>query len=103
MKSEAVRLAKIQADKELMLAILNNPVIELLAGIVAISLINNGSQSLVESLTGIDVAQTVESAGLVTIIGLQQLGPECFQAIAGTTGAGLAALGKAIPMLAAGA
>lgn len=99
-KSEAVRLAKIQSDRELMLAVLRNPVVELLAGIVAITYLNKGSQSWLESISGIDLAAGSEYAGLITIIGLQQVAPlvpALVPAIAGAGGIGkLLALGAAV-------
>lgn len=102
MKSEAVRMAEIKANSEMFQELLRNPVVELLAGIIVIQLLNKGDKSILETLTGVDVKTVVEGAGLVTIIGLQQLGPQGIQAVAGFTGAGLSALGKAIPLLAAG-
>ena len=74
-KSEAVKLAKIQSDKELMLALLRNPVVELLAGITAITYLNKGNSNWLESITGIDLAAGSEYAGLIAIIGLQQVAP----------------------------
>lgn len=94
MKSEAVKLARIQSDKELILALLRNPVVELLAGITAITYLNKGSQSWFESVSGIDLAAGSEYAGLITIIGLQQIAP-LMPAIA----AGGADLKTALPAL----
>lgn len=94
MKSEAIRLAKIQSDKELMLAVLRNPVVELLAGIVAITYLNKGSQSWLESISGVDLAAGSEYAGLIAIIGLQQVAP-LIPAIVGGSGD----VSKALPAL----
>ena len=99
MKSEAVKLARIQSDKELMLAVLRNPVVELIAGIAAITYLNKGSQSWLESATGIDLAAGGEYAGLVTIIGLQQIAP-LVPTLAAAGVDALGAVAKAAPMLA---
>lgn len=99
MKSEAVKLAKIQAEKELIKELIRNPVVELLAGIIAISYLNKGSQSWLESVSGIDLAAGGEYAGLIAVIGLQQIAPLAPAIAQGTTG-----LFKALPgMLALGA
>lgn len=82
MISDTVKIAKIQRasireSKALDLAreLINNPVVELLAGIAAITYLNKGSQSWLESATGIDLAAGGEYAGLIAVIGLQQLAP----------------------------
>lgn len=100
MKSEAVKLAKIQADKELIKELLHNPVVELLVGITAITYLNKGSQSWLESISGIDLAAGSEYAGLITIIGLQQIAPLVPVVVPAIT-AGAGSLAKALPMLAA--
>lgn len=51
----------------------SNPIVELIAGIAAITYLNKGSQSWLESITGIDLKAGGEYAGLIAIIGLQQL------------------------------
>jgi hypothetical protein len=110
MISDAVKVAKINAraireakQLDLVKTLATNPIVELLAGIVAISYLNKGSQSWLESITGIDLRAGSEYTGLVTIIALQQLGPSGIQAIAGTTGAAFGAITKALPLLAAAA
>lgn len=82
MISDAVKVARIQArsrrdEAQIQLAreLIRNPVIELLAGICAISYLNKGSQSWLETATGIDLAAGGEYAGLVAIIGMQQIAP----------------------------
>lgn len=98
-KSEAVKLARIQSDKELLLAAMRNPVVELIAGIAAITYLNKGSQSWLESITGVDLAAGGEYAGLIAIIGLQQVAP-LIPAIVG----GYGDVSKALPaVLALGA
>ena len=96
MKSEAVKLARIQSDKELILALLRNPVVELLSGIALISYINKGTtdKSWLETITGINLAAGGEYAGLIAVIGLQQIAP-LMPAIA----AGGADLKTALPAL----
>lgn len=99
MKSDAIRIARIQADSKLMSELLRNPVVELLAGVVAISYLNKGKQSWLESVTGIDLAAGSEYAGLVTIIGLQQIAP-LIPAIAQGGGDIIKSIVPALPLLA---
>jgi hypothetical protein len=102
MASDAVKIARIQADANLAAELIRNPVIELLAGVIVISYLNRGSQSWYETLTGIDVAAVAEGAGLITLIGLQQLGPDGLKAVLGASAAGLGVVAKAIPLLGGG-
>lgn len=97
MKTDAVRVARIQAETKLIVELLRNPVVELLAGIMVISYLNKGhnqSQSWLETITGINLAAGSEYAGLIAIIGLQQIAP-LMPAIA----AGGADLKTALPAL----
>jgi hypothetical protein len=91
MKSEAQKIAQINADHDLMVEILRNPIVELMAGTYLIGKMNGGG------LAG-NVGALIEDAGLVALIGLQQLGGEGVQQISGTSGA-LSTLGKVIPLL----
>lgn len=103
---DGLKIAKLYAraerkktDADLLRAILANPVVELLAGIVVISYLNKGSQSWLESATGIDLAAGGEYAGLITLIGLQQIAPLVPDLVKGAEG-----LGKSLPgLLALGA
>lgn len=92
MKTEAVRVAEIQAQERIFHELINNPIVELLAGIVAISYLNKGSQSWLESVSGIDLKAGGEYAGLVAIIGLQQVAPLIPSIMQGGT-----EMGKALP------
>jgi hypothetical protein len=87
---EAERLATLSFLKEMM----KNPIFELVAGLALITYLNRGTQSWQEAMTGIDLKATVEGAGLVTIIGLQQLAP-----LAPYIAQGAEGLGKALPGL----
>lgn len=98
MKSEAVTLAKIAAAKALAHDLITNPVVELLAGIAAITYLNKGSQSWLESVSGIDLAAGGEYAGLIAIIGLQQIAP-LVPVIAQAQGDTLKAILPALPAL----
>jgi hypothetical protein len=102
MQSESVKLAKVKAQSDLIKDLIKNPVLELLAGIIAISYLNKGSQSWFESTTGIDLAAGGEYAGLVTIIGLQQLAPLIPSIVAGGSDI-TKALPSLLPLLAMGA
>ena len=82
MVSDAVKVARINArairqakEMELAKAIITNPVLELIAGIAAITYLNKGNRSWLESISGIDLAAGGEYAGLVAVIGLQQIAP----------------------------
>jgi len=82
MINDAVKVAKINArsmreskQMDLIKSLATNPVVELLVGIAAITYLNKGSQSWLESISGIDLAAGSEYAGLIAIIGLQQLAP----------------------------
>lgn len=82
MISDAVKVAKINAKAvreakqlDLVKVLATNPVIELIAGIAAITYLNKGSQSWLESISGIDLAAGSEYAGLIAVIGLQQIAP----------------------------
>lgn len=93
------RAERAKNNAEILRLLMTNPVVELLAGIMAISYLNKGSQSWLESATGIDLAAGGEYAGLVAIIGLQQLAPLVPAIAAGAEG-----LSKSLPaMLALGA
>ena len=83
----------------LAIELIRNPVVELIAGIAAISYLNKGSGSWLESVTGIDLAAGGEYAGLVTIIGLQQIAP-LIPTIAAAGVDALGAVAKVAPMLA---
>ena len=105
--SENLKIAKLYArterDKaniELAREILRNPVFELLLGVTAISYLNKGSQSWLESATGIDLAAGGEYAGLIAIIGLQQIAP-LVPAIAAGAGPAAGTLTKLLPALTA--
>jgi len=107
MTSENLKIAKLYArterDKaniELAREILRNPVFELIAGIATISYLNKGSQSWLESAIGIDLAAGGEYAGLIAIIGLQQIAP-LVPAIVSGSGPAAAAIGKLLPAVAA--
>src|SRR5450759_1173447 len=107
MTSDNLKIAKLYAkterDKnniELARAMLSNPVFELLLGVIAISYLNKGSQSWLESATGIDLAAGGEYAGLIAIIGLQQIAP-LVPAIVSGSGPAAAAIGKLLPAVAA--
>ena len=82
-----------QAQLEVLRDLAANPVIELIVGIAAITYLNKGSSSWLESITGIDLKAGGEYAGLIAIIGLQQISshPE-------TAAVGAAAL-KTLPAL----
>jgi hypothetical protein len=94
MKAESVRIAEIKANSDNLRELLHNPVVELLAGIVVISYLNKGSQSLLEKMTGIDLAAGGEFAGLIAVIGLQQLAP-----LAPSIAQGTESIAKALPAL----
>lgn len=105
--SENLKIAKLYAkterDKnniELARAVLSNPVFELLLGIAAISYLNRGSQSWLESATGIDLAAGGEYAGLIGIIGLQQVAP-LIPSIAAGAGPAAGILTKLLPAVVA--
>lgn len=86
------KLEKQAQDMRLIVDLMKNPVVELLAGIIAISFLNKGDKSWVESLTGIDLKAGGEYAGLVAIIGLQQLAP-----LAPYIAQGAEGIGKTLP------
>lgn len=83
-----------------MKAIISNPVVELVAGIVAISYLNTGSQSWLESVSGIDLAAGGQYAGLVTIIAMQQIAPIVPDLV--KAGGGLAAIPGLLALAAPG-
>lgn len=83
----------------LAIELIRNPVVELIAGIAAISYLNKGDGSFLESVTGIDLAAGGEFAGLVSIIALQQFAP-LIPTIAAAGVDALGAVAKVAPMLA---
>jgi hypothetical protein len=101
MISDALKIAKLQSRDKARQAqidfakmLLGNPVVELLGGIAVITYLNKGSQSWLQSITGINLAAGAEYAGLVTIIGLQQIAPLMPSIAAGSEG-----MAKALPAL----
>jgi hypothetical protein len=101
MISDSVKIAKLKARAERDLAytdlaktVIDNPVFELLVGIMAITYLNKGDKSWYQSLTGIDLKAGGEFAGLVAIIGLQQIAP-----LAPSIAQGAEGISKAIPGL----
>jgi len=95
----AAKARQKELQMQLALEIIRNPVVELIAGIAAISYLNKGNGSFLESITGIDLAAGGEYAGLVTIIGLQQISP-LIPTLAAAGVDALGAVAKAAPMLA---
>src|ERR1035437_3661239 len=95
----AAKARQNELKMQLAIELIRNPVVELIAGIAAISYLNKGSGSWLESVTGIDLAAGGEYAGLVAIIGLQQIAP-LIPTIAAAGVDALGAVAKAAPMLA---
>ena len=99
MISDTVKIAKVKARAEkdiaqigLVKELAKNPVIELLAGVAVITYLNKGDKSWYQSLTGIDLKAGGEFAGLIAVIGLQQIAPLAPSIAQGTEG-----LSKALP------
>lgn len=102
-----LRRAELKASKDVVLlatirdvtlALIGNPIIELVAGIAAISYLNKGNSSWLESITGIDLKAGGEYAGLIAVIGLQQVAPLIPSVLkAGTDNLGT--LSKSLPSL----
>lgn len=74
-KSDALKIAEIQAHQAMLHDLVTNPVAELIAGYVVIAYLNKGEGSWWESVSGIDFPQYLQSLGLVAIITAQQLAP----------------------------
>lgn len=64
-----------QANRELVMAILRNPAIELIGGMAAIAYFNKGTGSLFEKFSGLDPVAGAQTAALVALIMAQQLVP----------------------------
>jgi len=96
---EARKIQQLQSEKEIILALLKNPVFEIVAGYVLIETLQKAE--LMPSLAG-----TIAEGGILTAVAFQQLAPILPDLLKATTEGigmvteGIGMVAKAIPMLA---